>query len=347
MMRNPIILANDHDACAITHPLPQVVLTCAITHPLPRVILTCVITHPATAGGTDSVTRRADHPPATAGGTDSIRRRADHPPPLPRVVLTPSGDAREHPPATAGGTDSLTRVINGDVRSPQFMKLFLAIGSLLLAVSVACTVSRSAGSPSLVNSNATVAQSPTQTTDASAQDKPTCQLTLAGAPDIKGLRLGMTPEQVLALFPGSNEDAEIRSSLAKPPSQFGVSSFLVRPDKYRSKDNFAGISQITFSLLDGRVSSFSVGYNGPEFAHVDKFVATVVEGTNLPPADQWEAYVGMDTQLKILKCQDFEIRVFAGGPGGNLNYVLMSDLAAAKKLKDRKDKARAKATPTP
>src|SRR5438132_1032499 len=128
------------------------------------------------------------------------------------------------------------------------MKIFLAIGFFLMTVSVACTASRSAGSQSLVNSNASVVQSPAQTTDASAQDKPTCQLTLAGVPDIKGLRLGMTPEQVLALFPGSIE-------------------------------------------------------NG--------------------------------------------IRVFAGGTGGNLNYVLMSDLEADKKLKDRRAKARAKATPTP
>src|SRR6267154_4772558 len=104
------------------------------------------------------------------------------------------------------------------------MKVFLVITSLLITVSMACTASRSAGSPSLVNSNATVAQSPTQTTNAGAQDKPTCQLTLAGAPDIKGLRLGMTPEQVLALFPGSDEDPEIRSRLSQPPGQFGVSS---------------------------------------------------------------------------------------------------------------------------
>src|SRR6267154_3642011 len=111
------------------------------------------------------------------------------------------------------------------------MKVFLVITSLLITVSIACTASRSAGSPSLVNSNATVAQSSTQTTDASAQEKPTCQLTLAGAPDIKGLRLGMTPEQVLAFFPGSNEDADLRSRLSQPPSPFGVSGFVVRPDK--------------------------------------------------------------------------------------------------------------------
>jgi hypothetical protein len=225
------------------------------------------------------------------------------------------------------------------------MKIFPAIGFFLMTVSVACTASRSAGSQSLVNSNASVVQSPAQGTDASAQDKPTCQLTLAGVPDIKGLRLGMTPEQVLALFPGSNEDAELRSRLSQPPSPFGVSGFVVRPDKYQSKDKFAEVTQITFTLLDGRVSSFSVGYNGPEYSHVDKFVAKFVEGTNLPAVDQWEAYVGMDNQLKILKCSEVEIRVFAGGQGGNLNYVSMKDLEAEKKLKDRRAKAREKATP--
>src|SRR6267378_5453056 len=145
------------------------------------------------------------------------------------------------------------------------MKIFLAITSFLITVSVACTASRSAGSPSLVNGNPAVAQSSAQTNNPSGQDKPTCQLTLAGAPDIKGLRLGMTSEEVLALFPGSKEDAEVRTSLSRPPSQFGVSSFLIRPEKYESKDKFAGVNQITFTLLDGRVSNFSVGYNGPEY----------------------------------------------------------------------------------
>ena len=157
----------------------------------------------------------------------------------------------------------------------------------------------------------------------------------------------MTSEEVLALFPGSKDDAEVRPLLSRPPSQFGESELLIRPAKYESKEKFVGIKQITFTLLDGRVSDFTVGYNGPEYSHVDKFVAKFIEGTNLPAADQWEAYVGMDNSLKILKCTDFEIRVFAGGPGGNLNYVLVKDLEAEKKLKERRDKARARATPEP
>jgi hypothetical protein len=166
---------------------------------------------------------------------------------------------------------------------------------------------------------------------------------MAQVPVINGLRLGMTPEQVLELFPGSSEDAEVRSSLSKPATKFGVSDFVIRPDKYKSKEKFAGISHIAFTLLDGRVYNFSISYDGPEWPHVDKFVAKFVQGTNLPAADAWEAYVGLDTQLKILKCTDFEIRVFAAGQGGKLNYVLLHDLAAEQKLKERKAKAREKA----
>ena len=152
------------------------------------------------------------------------------------------------------------------------MKLFLAIVSFLITISVACTASRSAGSQTLANSNAEVVQTRVQTNNASAQEKPKCQLTLAGAPDIKGLRLGLTAEELLALFPGSKEDAEVRSDLSRPPGKFGVSSLLIRPEKYESKGKFAGISQITFTFLDGRVWTFYVGYNGPEYSHVDKFV---------------------------------------------------------------------------
>jgi hypothetical protein len=228
------------------------------------------------------------------------------------------------------------------------MKKFLAIAFLIIGFSaLACSEYQSARSQGAQNDDATLSSPSTQTNQSPAQEKPACVLTQAGAPDIKGLRLGMTPEQVLALFPGSEQDAEVRGNLARPPSNFGVSSFLIRPEKYGSKENFAGISQITFTLLDGRVSTFSAGYNGPEWPHVDKFVTKFSEGTSLPPADQWDPYVGMDNQLKMLKCVDFEIRIFTGGAGGNLNYVLMSDLTAAKKLKERRDKARASATPEP
>lgn len=224
------------------------------------------------------------------------------------------------------------------------MKPFFAILLLAIGVCVAC-VSSPTNSQTPQNSTSIPSPSPTETASAAVSDPAPCSLVMDQAPVINGLRLGMTPQQVLALFPGSSEDAEIKAALARPASQFGVSSFALKPDKYQTRERFAGVTQITFTLLDAHVSSFSVGYNGPEWPHVDRFVAKFIEGTNLPAADAWEAYVGMDTQMKTLKCTDFEIRVFAGGAGGNLNYVLMRDPVAEKTLKDRRAKAKEKATP--
>ena len=157
----------------------------------------------------------------------------------------------------------------------------------------------------------------------------------------------MTKEQVLAVFPGIENDPQLQSQLSRPPSKLGVSDFVIHPENLESKDKFASFTHFTFSLLDGRVSSLNIGYAGPAYSNVDEFVSKIVEGTSLPPADQWQAYPGMDNQLKVLTCKDFELKVFAGGTEGNLNYVLLTDLEADKKVKDRRAKARAQASPTP
>jgi len=196
------------------------------------------------------------------------------------------------------------------------------------------------------NANATVTQSPSAN-NSTPETRSNCSLTMAGAPNVKGLKLGMTPDEVLALFPDSKEDEEVRKHLSQPPSPFGVSDFIIRPEKFQSKDKFKDVTQITFNLLDGRVSGLTVGFNGPEHTHVDQFVSKFIQGTNLPPADQWQAYEGMDTQMKTLACKDFEVRAFIGGEGGKLNYILMRDLEAEKKLKERKAKAKASPSPTP
>jgi hypothetical protein len=157
----------------------------------------------------------------------------------------------------------------------------------------------------------------------------------------------MTEAEVLAVFPGSKDDAELRSALAKPRGPLGNSSFLLIPSKYESPSDYKGVSRVTFSMLDGRVSSFTINYNGPEWPNVDKFVEKFVEGKDLPSAEQWEPYAGMENQMKTLTCTDFSIRVFNGGEGGTQNYVLVQDLEADKKLKERRRKARESASPSP
>jgi len=228
------------------------------------------------------------------------------------------------------------------------MKLFLVI---LCGVAIACTAGKVETSLGKPNGNATAQQaqpsaSPSPSVAHSEQTTP-CSLTKAEAPVVVGLKLGMTSEQVLALFPGGKQDPEVSAQLARPPSPLGVSSFMVHPEKFDPNNKFAAFSQFTFTLIDGRVSSVTLGYNGPQYSNVDEFVTRFVEGTKLPPSDRWLPYTGMDNQLKILTCKDFELRVFAGGTDGNLNYVLLTDLDASRQLKERRAKARAQASPTP
>lgn len=214
----------------------------------------------------------------------------------------------------------------------------------LITVSMACSTSKSAGPQPQLTENRLVSQSPAPVPSSAPQEGGACTLKLSEAPVLNGLKLGMTPEEILALFPGSKDDAELRSALAAPPGRFGNSTFLITPSKYGSAADYKEISRITFSLLDGRVSNFTITYNGPEWPHVDKFIERFGNDKNLLPANQWEPVSGMD-QMKALTCKGFSIRIFAGGEGGSLNYVLLEDLDADKKLKDRRKKAREQATP--
>lgn len=231
---------------------------------------------------------------------------------------------------------------------------------ILVAVSIACSASRSASSTAQLPGNQASASSPAQvpgnqaidtsstpSTTSSVHERTSCTLARSEAPVISGLKLGMTVDEILAVFPGSKEDPELRPALSGPRGPFGNSSLAITPSKYGSAADFKDVSRVSLSLLDGHLSSFTINYNGPEWSDVDKFVEKFVEGKNLPAAAQWEPYVGMETQMKTLTCTDFSIRLFNGGEGGNLNYVLVQDLEASKKLKERRKKAQQSASPSP
>jgi hypothetical protein len=220
--------------------------------------------------------------------------------------------------------------------------------AFVLAVSVACSATRSAAPPT---EPAKLQELPSPEVKPTAPERIPCTLTRSAMPLIEGLSLGMTSTEVLNSFPGSSESAEIKSDLARPPSSFGGSQLMIRPLQYKAREAkeapVGAATQISVSFLDGRVMSFHVTYNGPVWTDIDKFVEKVVAGTSLPAPDQWEPYAGLDNQMKTLTCSDVSIRVFAAGDGGNLNSVLVQDLEADNKLKERRRKAREQPKPTP
>ena len=193
----------------------------------------------------------------------------------------------------------------------------------------------------IVSAAASAAQKP------EAKEKAVCGLTVAQSPAVNGLKLGLTIEQVLGLFPGSSNDGMIRAEIDAASKKQGLTSFSLEPSNYLSSVLFPGITRINFKFMDGRLYHFTIGYNGPKWKDVDEFVGKFAAEANLPGVDNWNAYVGLDTQLKMLNCQGFEVRLFAGGPGGNLNSVELRDLGAEQTLKDRRVKARAAKTSKP
>lgn len=205
---------------------------------------------------------------------------------------------------------------------------------------------RSSNSESQGSSPPTIPrQDPTPASESAS--KATCTLNTTQSPNINGVRLGLSTQQVTELFPGSKDDAEVRAEADKS-TPLGVNGFVLKPQKYGADKNFVGINQFTFNFLDKNLSSFTAGYSGPQWKDVDEFIRKFSEGKTLPPLEAWEAYPGLDTQLKTLKCDGFEIALFAGGEGGNLNYVQMKDVAAERELRERRAKARkAAAKPTP
>lgn len=230
-------------------------------------------------------------------------------------------------------------------RARLFLVFFMLVG--LVNSTVACEArSGNAAPPSVTQDPAPATPKPDQKPEAKAEKVP-CRIPRDQASEIKGLRLGLTTEQVLALFPGSKDDAALKPALAKPPSQYGVSTLMIKPEKYASKEKFAGIREVIFTFLDGRVSSFQANYESAPWKHVDEFVTNFTTGSKLPGVDSWDAYSGLDTQQKSLKCDGFEVTLFAGGEALNANHVKVQDLVAAEEVKERRAKAKQKAAAKP
>ena len=226
------------------------------------------------------------------------------------------------------------------------MKLSLAVMAFAVASSVACSATRSATSPVPEANNTSANRSSSAPVAATPQSTAPCSLTKTHAPVVLGLQLAMTHQEILGLFPGSKDDPDVQKFLTRAPDPLGEGELSLRPSKYLPADTVGRIKHVTFGLLDGRAYSLNIAYDGPAWPHVDRFVEKFVAGSNLPAADQWQPYTGLDDQMKTLTCADFSIRAFAGGSGGNLNYVLLEDLEAKKELEERRKKAE-KASSTP
>ena len=140
-----------------------------------------------------------------------------------------------------------------------------------------------------------------------------CTLKPAQAPVIRGVKLGMKTEEMLALFPGSSDQDGIKSAISKPEGypHFGVIGISITPSVYSTKERFAGIADYNFLLVDGHVGQYQVDYlpppAGPKWTRPEDFVAKIIEAYKLPPVANWttDPSIGF---WRILKCDGFQLR---------------------------------------
>lgn len=141
-----------------------------------------------------------------------------------------------------------------------------------------------------------------------------CELTATQAPALRGIRLQMSADELLALFPGSSDDSNIKGRLdyaVKAPF-YGVADISFQPDKYTTKAQFEGINDINVRLFDNRVTQIYVSYgNGdaPPWNHVDEMIMRVSEAFRLPSVENWLPVSSTDS--KTLQCSGFTVQVYA------------------------------------
>lgn len=167
-----------------------------------------------------------------------------------------------------------------------------------------------------------------------------CSLTLAQAPQIRDVRLGMSSEEVLRLFPGSSDETYIRAQLSTADERFGIVRFSI-PTTLLSKPKFAGVNSLSVVFLDNRLSEYTFTYIGIEWKNVDDFISKFSEAFNLPRAETWEG--SNLPSLKKLYCQGFEMWASASGGGSWIRIripetqQIVSDRQEAQKEKARKE----------
>ena len=151
---------------------------------------------------------------------------------------------------------------------------------------------------------------------AQVSEQANCTITADRSPAVRGIRLHMTAEQLLALFPDGGEKTSSHMSLiasAPNPPNFGVARLSFQPSVYGAsvRERFAGVDSISITVFDGRVSEINLRYAGPDsnprgpsWSNVDDFIAKLSEAFSLPQQKDW---FERNQWSKSLKCNGFEL----------------------------------------
>lgn len=167
-----------------------------------------------------------------------------------------------------------------------------------------------------------------------------CSLTVANAPSVRGLKLGMSTDELLALFPGSAKRREMMGAVEKAKASSGGEPvyLLFYPATDSGKEQFSGVESVSAGLLNGRVADISVVYGGATWSAIDDWVAKLSETFKLPAAQNWT--VGpSENPNKVLRCEGIAVEALTQGGSASIRILSLEILRG---LQDRSNAAEEK-----
>jgi hypothetical protein len=146
-----------------------------------------------------------------------------------------------------------------------------------------------------------------------------CALTEASAPQVRGVRLGMALDQVVALFPGSTRRKEIKEGIddAKAARGDETITLVFDPSVDGAAGSSADVSGIAVGFTRSRVTDFLIIYVGPAWGSVDEWVSKLAEAFKLPAGNAWTTG-NSETPNKVLRCKEVEIEAQVQGGGATV-----------------------------
>ncbi|MCW5968548.1 MAG: hypothetical protein KIT57_08545 [Blastocatellales bacterium] len=176
-----------------------------------------------------------------------------------------------------------------------------------------------------------------------------CKLTLAQAPSIRGIRLGMTSEELFNIFPATSEnerfnrDQRLKEATIAP--NYGWTTFRFNPSAYSTKDTFSGMGEFSTELFDGKVVSILVNYpQAPHFESTTQLMDLLTKRFNLPEPRYWSGYNDKVSMRPLIACDGFTVQMtghFQRGPSDSFSVALVeSTYKKAREDRKRADDAK-------
>jgi hypothetical protein len=135
---------------------------------------------------------------------------------------------------------------------------------------------------------------------------------------VRGIRLGMSLQQLLALFPASSKRKETRDAIEKAKTAANNETvYVVFDSASEGSEQFNGVDSVSVGIYKGQVVDFTVLYVGPTWRTIDEWVNKLAETFKLPNAKGWT--VGpSENPNRMLKCKTVIVEAEIQGGGGSI-----------------------------